>query len=364
MSTLTYKCPACGAPLAYDGRQNEMTCGNCGNTFDPKTIQAVNEIRREDEGFEDMSWRMEDRGFTEGDLSQTRTYSCSSCGAQLITEATTVATSCAFCGSPSVIPEQFSPGTRPQKLLPFIVGKAEAETMFRDYFKKRKLIPNLFYKGPLEIKEIRQLYAPFWLFGCLADARMTYRASTSMAHRSGNYLITTTRHFLLRRAGTLRFRDLPVDASQRLDNKITESIEPFRNDDAIDFIPQALSGAQANAADLRPEDCQERANERVRTSTDQAFRETTRGYGAVVPQSSSIQLRDASAVPVLCPMWIITTMKEGKLYTFAINGQTGRLTCDIPWSKAKFIGRLFGVGLGAAAAGLIAVFALARFGVL
>lgn len=364
MSTLTYKCPACGAPLGYDGRQNEMTCGSCGNTFDPQTIRAVNEIREEDEARENMTWDMDDRGFTEGDLSQTRTYSCSSCGAQLITEQTTVATNCAFCGSPSVIPEQFSPGTKPQKILPFVIRKDEAEKMFRDYFRERKLIPNLFYQGPLEIKEVRQLYAPFWLFGCLADARMTYRASTAISHRSGNYMVTTTRHFLLRRAGTLRFRDLPVDASQLLDNKITESIEPFRQDDAIDFIPQALSGAQANSADLPPETCQERANERVRLSTDRAFRDTVRGYGAVIPQSSSISLKDATAVPVLCPMWIITTVKGGKMYTFAINGQTGQLTCDIPWSKSKFFGRMFAVGLGVAAAGLAVVFALSQFGVL
>ena len=364
MSTLTYKCPSCGAPLNYDGRQQEMTCGSCGNTFDPETIRAVNEIQQKDEGFEDLRWETKEEEFSQQELNETRTYSCSSCGAQLFTDETTVATECAFCGSPSVIPAQFAPGTRPEKIIPFLIEKEQAEKMFRDYFKQRKLIPNIFQKGTLQIEEIRKLYAPFWLFNGVADARMTYRGTTVSSHRSGQYMVRTTRHFLIRRAGTLDFKDLPVDASERLDNKITESIEPFRNADAVDFIPQTLSGAQAHRADLSPQQCEERANTRVRVSTDEAFRRTVGGYVSVVPESSNIRIEGGSAEPVLYPVWLITTRKQDKLYTFAINGQTGDVTTDVPWSRAKFFGRMLSMGLGVAAAGMLVVYLLSSMGVI
>lgn len=364
MSTLSYKCPSCGAPLTYDGRQKEMTCGSCGNTFDPETIRTVNQIAQEDAEHEDMRWKMEGGAFSGEDLEKTRTYSCSSCGAQLFTEETTVATECAFCGSPSVIPSQFTPGTRPETIIPFLIEKAQAEKMFRDYFKQRKLIPNLFLQGTLKIEEIRKLYVPFWLFGCTADARMTYQGTQVLSHRSGQYMVRTTRHYLIHRAGTLAFSNLPVDASERLDNKITESIEPFRTSEAIPFIPQTLSGAQANRADLATEQCQERANQRVKSTTDKMFRDTVSGYASVITQNSSIRITDGTAQPVLYPVWLITTKKENKIYTFAINGQTGELTCDIPWSKAKFFGRMLSAGLGAAAIGLAAVFLLSQTGVL
>ena len=42
------------------------------------------------------------------------------------------------------------------------------------------------------------------------------------------------------------------------------------------------------------------------------------------------------------PVWLITTEKDGKTYTFAINGQTGKLTCDVPSNK----GMAFGIGSG------------------
>lgn len=364
MSTLTYKCPSCGAPLEFEGRVQEMTCGSCGNTFDPETIIAVNQIEREDRGHEDMRWDMDDRGFTQAEAAQTKAYSCSSCGAELFMEETTVATACAFCGSPSVMPTQFTDETRPQRIIPFTVEKAQAEAMFRDYFKNRKLIPNLFLQGPNQIDEIRKLYVPYWVFGGDVDARMSYRGTTVSSHRSGQYLVQTTRHFLIHRAGTLGFSDLPVDASSLMDNKITESIEPFNTAGAIEFAPHTLSGAQANRADVNTEESMRRANERVKTSTDQVFRRTVSGYASVVPQSSSIKIINGTSQPVLYPIWLITTKKAGKTYTFAINGQTGELTCDIPWSKAKFLGRMLGTGLGIAAAAFAAVYVLGTMGVL
>ena len=365
MSTLTYKCPSCGAPLKFDGRQQEMSCDSCGNTFDPQSIIAVNQIHKEDAGHEDiMHWDMIEDSFTPGDLQQTKAYSCSSCGAELFTEETTVATACAFCGSPSVIPAQFTDETRPRQIIPFIIDKIKDEQMFRDYFKNKKLIPNLFLKGPNQIDEIRKLYVPFWIFDCDADARMSYRGTTVSSHRSGQYMVRTTRHYLIHRAGSLSFQGLPVDASIRLDNKITESIEPFNQGEAIEYAPHTLSGAQANRADVDTLTCQSRANERVKRTTDQVFRSTVSGYSSVVPESSSIKIINGTSRPVLYPVWLITTKKGGKTYTFAINGQTGALTCDIPWSKTKFLGRLASMACGATAAGFAIIYVLSAMGVL
>ena len=364
MSTITYKCPSCAAPLTYDGREQKLACGSCGNVFDVETVRQVAEIEREDAQHEDMRWQTQDEAFSTEEAARTQQYSCSSCGAELFTDETTVATSCAFCGSPSIMPAQFTLETRPQEIIPFLIKKEQAESMFHNYFKDRKLIPNLFLRSRNVIDEIRQLYVPYWLFNCDADARMTYKGTTVSTYRSGNYQVTTTQHFLIRRAGTLGFRDLPVDASTRMENKITESIEPFNTAQAIAFEPATLSGAQANRADVDTETCQQRANERVRSSTLDAFRQTVRGYASVIPQTSSINFINAESKPVLYPIWHITTKKGGQSYTFAINGQTGELTCNIPWSRAKFFGRMFSAAAGILVLGLAAAYALFSTGVI
>lgn len=366
MSTLTYKCPSCGAPLIYRGGEQELQCGSCGNSFPPETVRKVDSIERADAAATaaGSSWDMHEQAFSHEDAAQTKTYSCSSCGAQLMTEVTTVATNCAFCGSPSIIPAQFTPGTRPERIIPFIVPKAEAEAKFHGYFKGRKMIPNLFLRDKNRIEEIRQLYVPYWLFSCLADGRFSYDATRVSTHVSGNYQVTTTRHFLVRREGSLAFRDLPIDANSQVDNAITETLEPFHADQAIAFSPETLSGAMANRADVSAEDCKRRADQRISATTEAAFRQTVQGYHSVVTRSQSVVVEKGQAVPALYPIWLITTKREGVTYTFAINGQTGELTCDIPYSKSKFIGWTMGVAAAVTAALFAAATLLTSMGVL
>ena len=364
MSTLSYKCPSCGAPLTYAGAQQEMKCGSCGNSFPPETVRQVSSIEQEDAqaAARGTSWDFKDQEYSGAEAEQTRTYSCSS-AAQLITEVTTVATNCAFCGSPSIIPAQFTPGTRPEVIIPFIVSKEEAEAKFHSYFRGRKMIPNYFLQGRNRIEEIRQLYVPYWLFSCVADGRMSFNATRVNSFISGKYQVTVTKHFLVRREGSLAFKDLPIDANSQVDNAITETLEPFHVDKAIAFSPETLSGAMANRADVSAEDCKQRADQRISATMESVLRGTVQGYHSVTTRSSSIAVDDGQAIPALYPIWFITTKREGKTFVFAINGQTGELTCNIPYSKGKFLGWTVGVAAGVTAALFAAAAILTTLGV-
>ena len=52
-----------------------------------------------------------------------RAYGCPSCGAELICEESTAATSCPYCGNPTVVPGQFSGALRPDFIVPFKLSK-------------------------------------------------------------------------------------------------------------------------------------------------------------------------------------------------------------------------------------------------
>ncbi len=342
MSTLTYKCPSCGAPLVYQGDTQTLDCNSCGNSFSGETVRKVSEIDSQS-GKNDTSWDMQNDGYTQQEAERTRTFSCTSCGAELVTDETTVATNCAFCGSPSIIPAQFTPGTRPDKVIPFIVKKEEAERAFHQYFRGKKMLPDAFLKGKNQISRIMQLYVPYWLFNCRADADISYNATQVHSHRSGNYIETITRHFLVRRAGSLDFENLPIDAHSRIDNDITETLEPYKTESAIDFSPEVLSGAMANRADVSTEECKRRADQRISDTIERTMRQTVQGYNSVSTRSRSINIPQGQSTPALFPLWQITTIKDGKPYTFAINGQTGKLTTNIPYSKGKFFGWALGI---------------------
>ena len=97
-----------------------------------------------------------------------------------------------------------------------------------------------------------------------------------------------------------------------------------------------------------------RANERIKKSTEEAFRETVQGYDSVMLENSGINLQNGTAKYALCPVWLLNTKWNGTQYTFAMNGQTGKLVGDLPVDKGAYRRYLF----GAMALGAVAVYAL------
>lgn len=350
MRTMTYKCPCCGAALTFDGEEKKLVCDSCGTQFETDGLAAAAQYESEDAGFEHIDWSVPG----ESGPAPAHVYTCQSCGAELVTDANTTATECAYCGSPIILTSNLSGGVQPEYVIPFKVTEERARQMFADYFHGKRLIPNVFERTRNRITEIRRLYVPFWLFSCRADVNATYNAARISIHTHGDIEETRTRHYLVRRSGSLDFEGIPVDGSEKLDNRITESLEPYDFSEAIPFAPATLAGSLADKPDVSMDQCRERANERLHTSAQGAFRSTVVGFDMVNERSCSIHVTDGQAMPVLLPVWLIRTEKEEKngkrTYTFAINGQTGKMTCDVPFSRSKaakwFFGLTAAIGVG------------------
>ena len=345
MATVAYKCPNCASPLTYDGNTGKMICAACDSQFDQQAIEALN--APEDGGTVDFVTPTEE--YSASDAAQMQAYHCKSCGAELITEGTTTATECPYCGSPTILPDRIDGGIRPEKVVPFVITKEQAQKAFEDYFKGKKLLPNIFKKDN-HIAEMRKLYVPYWLFDCEAEGNIVYNAEKKHTDRDGEWEVTTTEHYIVRRAGHMSFENIPVDGSEKMDNKITESLEPYDPSKAVPFQPIVLSGAMADHADVDAVECETRAILRVENSLVDSLRNTVKGYDSVSVRSKHITSQGSKVTPTLMPVWLITTMKDQKTYTFAINGQTGKLTCDVPTDKGKAF--LWGAGAFAGVFGM------------
>ena len=347
MSTASYNCPCCGAPLAFSGESGKLECASCGNKFD---VEAMEMLKPSESG-EQITFARTAGHFESGEAG-VQAYICKNCGAELMTEDTTTATECPYCGSPTILPDRIDGGVKPEKAIPFTVTKEQAQKQFQDYFQGKKLLPNVFLSGRNRISEMRRLFVPYWLFACDARADMVYDAKKVRTERRGEWEITRTAHYAVRRRGAMRFENIPVDGSVKLDDKLTESLEPYDLTAAIPFRSAVLAGAMADHADADSDQCEKRAVERVEHSVEQAMRDTVKNYTSVTERSRSIHTENGNATPALMPVWLITTEKEGKTYTFAINGQTGKLTCDVPADKKKSLrwgGGVFAGVLGIAA---------------
>ncbi len=345
MATFAYKCPNCASPLTYDGASGKMICAACDTRFDQEVIEALN--APEDSGVVDFVTPTEK--YSASDAAQMQAYHCKSCGAELVTEGTTTATECPYCGSPTILPDRIDDSIRPELVVPFVITKEQAQKTFEEYFKGKKLLPNIFKKDN-HIAEMRKLYVPYWLFDCDAEGDVVYEAEKKHTNRDGEWEVTTTEHYIVRRAGSMHFENIPVDGSVKMDDKITESLEPYDLTKAVPFQPTVLSGAMADHADVDAEACEKRAVERVEKSVINSLRNTVSGFDSVSERRKSISSTGGKVSPVLMPVWLITTKNEDKVYTFAINGQTGKLTCDVPTDKGKAF--LWGAGAFAGVFGL------------
>ena len=123
---------------------------------------------------------------------------------------------------------------------------------------------------------------------------------------------------------------MPVDGSQKMEDELMESIEPFDIKDAVDFKTAYLAGYVADKYDIDAEGSILRANERVKQSAEDSFLKTVKGYTTVFPDYSGIQLKNGIAKYALYPVWVLNTTWNNQKYTFAMNGQTGKFVGDLP----------------------------------
>ena len=339
MSTYAYNCPCCGAPLAYDAANKNLKCASCGNSYELEALEAMSP----EESAGGVQFDLPQETFSDAEAGQMQAYICKGCGAELLTDDTTTATECPYCGSPTILPDRIEGSVKPEMVIPFTVTKEQAQKQFEEYFHGKILLPNIFKSSRNRITEMRKLYVPYWLFDCDAQGNIVYDAEKKSTSRQGDYEIENIEHYIVRRAGSMSFENIPVDGSEKLDNKITESLEPYDLSAAVPFQPAVLAGAMADHADVDAPACEGRAVERVENSMASELRNTVKGYSNIKERSKNIFAKGGKVTPVLMPVWLITTEKEGKTYTFAINGQTGKLTCDVPANK----GKAFGIGAGA-----------------
>ena len=331
MSTYAYNCPCCGAPLAYDAANKNLKCASCGNSYELEAMEAMNPA----ESAGGVQFDLPQETFSASEAAQMQAYICKGCGAELLTDDTTTATECPYCGSPTILPDRIDNSVKPEMVIPFTVTKEQAQKQFEEYFHGKILLPNIFKNSRNRITEMRKLYVPYWLFDCDAQGNIVYDAEKKSTSRQGDYEIENIEHYIVRRAGSMSFESIPVDGSEKLDNKITESLEPYDLSAAVPFQPAVLAGAMADHADVDAAACEGRAVERVENSMASELRDTVKGYSSVRERSKNIFAEGGKVTPVLMPVWLITTEKDGKIYTFAINGQTGKLTCDVPADNKK-----------------------------
>ena len=280
---------------------------------------------------------------------------CDYCGAQLICDATTAATSCPYCGNNTIVPGQFSGALKPDYVLPFKLDKAAAVAALKKHYGGKKLLPKAF-SNENHIEEVKGVYVPFWLYDGSAEVDVRCHGTKVSGYSTARENVTVTNHYDVRRA----FERVPVDASSKMPDDHMDAIEPFDYKELKPFSTAYLPGFMADKYDVSVEDSRERADTRCAGSLLSALERTVSGYTTCNETSRDIHLKRGKVHYALLPVWILNTRWEGKDFLFAMNGQTGKLVGNLPVSTKRVIGLFAAIAASLIAISVTALLLLAR----
>ena len=355
-----YKCPACSGPLHFDAKSGMMKCDYCDSQYSVQEIEEryaeADAAAAEAKAQEDSKQREEDDWAVtsaQWNGEGMKSYGCPSCGATLVCDDNMAASSCPYCGNPTIVPGQFTQMLKPDYVIPFKHEKDAALQALKKHYGKRYLLPQAF-KNSSHLDEIKGVYVPFWLYDGKSTGDCTYEAIKEEKKTVGDEEVITKKYYHVERRGSLEFNKIPADASSKMDDDMMDSIEPYNYDELKPFSKAYLTGYLADKYDVSAQDDAKRAISRAKQSTKDALRDDVKGYDSVSATRENIHVEQGKAYYAMLPVWMLTTRWNGQSFTFAMNGQTGKMVGDLPINKPKLwitvlivIAAIIGLGIGA-----------------
>ncbi len=322
---IQYKCPDCGADMVFDSTIGKLHCDSCGHE------ETVENFSQND--FEPFEEHFHSSTFEDEDVHQ---YQCKNCGAILITDADTTATTCSFCGSPMILGDRLTGVLAPSKVIPFSISKTDAQIAFKKWCRRAFFSPSAF-KQATRIKSIVGMYIPFWLYDVRGNGEALAHCTRVHTHDEGDYIVESTSHYDVYRKVNLTYRNIPADASEKMPDDLMDLLEPFDYSNLKEFNTPYLAGFLAEKYNYTDKEMFGRIRERVSHYMDSYVLEHINGYATKNIVNKDYQIGQLNADYALMPVWMVYYDYDNAEYTFAMNGQTGKIAGMPPISPAKVV---------------------------
>ncbi|MBR2175766.1 MAG: hypothetical protein IJ861_02315 [Clostridia bacterium] len=344
MDVKQYKCPNCDGELKFEPDKQMFCCEFCRSEFTAEQVNQMLSQKREkaaDEQRQTQQKQAPEKTAEEKREAQqraefeenTRLYSCPSCGAEIVSDMNTAAAFCYYCHNPVILKGRVEGMYRPSKVLPFAFGRDKAVEYFNEWAKKKKFIPSDLVSSK-QIEKMTGLYVPFWVADALTHTNMNAIGETVKHWTSGNYRYTQTKEFQVIREINVEYNGVPADGSRKIEDALMEAIEPFDYTKLKDFDMAYLSGFFADKFDVNKEEVYPRIHQRMFENNSSAVISSC-GYSRLKNKSFSNDVMKLRWSYMLLPVWFMTFHYKGKVWEYAINGQTGKISGELPIDNKK-----------------------------
>jgi len=261
---------------------------------------------------------------------------CASCGGEINVSEVTSASKCPYCGNYLIFDERVSGRFKPDTIIPFKIGKDNAVERMEMEFKKRIFAPVSFLSEK-SLVDMEGYYVPFFLYDYKADSEYIGQGTRVRTWRSGDYDYTETSYYDVARKMEVLYDNIPVDASNEMDDKTMDLLEPFDYKGLMEFDPKYLSGFFGEIYNAGAEVYEDRAKKKAVDSASSLLHGSLNGYSTLRADVDRTTLTGRDVDFALFPVWLYKYKWMGREFKFFVNGQTGKVIGKTPISKLKVL---------------------------
>ena len=312
------KCPACGAEMKFDPKLQKVKCEYCDSVFDAKELRKEAKRAKEYENVAGI----------EG-----KSYTCSSCGATLLTFDETAITFCSYCGSQAMLESKMMKINNPDYVIPFKKTKEECIDNYKKLLRKSLFAPS-YMKSDITISKFRGIYMPYCIYKLTHNGKCT-NVGSKRSGRVGDYVIYTDYKIDAEVDGC--YDGISFDLLSKFYDTYSQAI-PFDFSEAEKFNKNYLIGYYADTKDVDSEVYRNIAKNIADGDSTRFLRKRKefRKYGCNNPTVPF----DVSETKIgMFPVYFLAVRdKSNKYVNYAIvNGQTGKVVADLPIDFKKYL---------------------------
>ncbi len=349
-----FPCPTCGSDLRFDPDSGELKCQHCGHE------EPIPSVRR---AIPELDLRAVEQGtLPPAELQEARFAQCPSCGAQIELGLDEHARECPFCASPIVTDTGAQRQIKPQAQLPFLLSEAEARTAMNGWLGRLWFAPSDLKQYARAERAMQGIYVPYWTYD--AETRSEYsgqRGTLYYESRPVTVVVNGRRQTAMQQVARIRwqgvrgrvarnFDDVLVLGSKSLPKRFTDALAPWDLSTLSAYEPKFLAGFRAEGYTVPVEDGYQEARSIMNAVIQRDVRADIGG-----DQQRIDKLRtDVGALTfkhILLPVWLAAYRYRSKSYRFVVNGRTGSVEGERPYSAVKIA---IAVAIALVLAGLIA----------
>jgi rubrerythrin len=344
-----FPCQQCGADVVFDIGAQKLKCPFCSYEQDLSAPTGELEERDYHDMLETLSQRVQPNNLM-GTLSE---LTCSSCGGTVVFEGANTSTRCPFCDTPT---QRDDVHDCPQRInadgvMPFQVDRKVVRERLSSWVKSLWFAPNDFKKRGVE-GDFDGIYLPFWTFDSLtSNAYVGQRGETyTVTVGSGDKKRTETRVRWYPASGQFQrfFDDVLILAGMGFPATLVNQLAPWPLAKLRSFTEEVLAGFLASTYTVELDQGFSMARNVMAGEIESEVRQRIGGDRQQIHDIKTAH-HAIKFKHILLPVWSMTYRYKGKVYTLVVNGATGKVAGNRPYSAWKIA---FAVILGAIAAGI------------